>query len=74
MEYIFIPIPTGVPLNFFRGKDLMTRNSDGVTGEVYPIEEGVTITPISALINFDDYSEIVVPTYPTGEVVYETPE
>jgi len=62
MEYIFIPIPTGIRPNFFKGKDLMTRNSDGVTGEVYPIEEGWIVEPISALMNFDDYSEIVTPS------------
>ena len=73
MEYIFIPIPTGVSHNFYHGKDLMTRNSDGVTGEVYCLQEGATVTPILALMNFDNYSEIVFPPK-TGEVVFELPE
>lgn len=62
MEYIFIPIPSGLNEGFYLGADLMVRNSDGVTGEVYPIEEGWTVQPISALMNFDNYSEIVAPS------------
>jgi hypothetical protein len=62
MEYIFIPIPSGLNEGFYLGADLMVRNSDGVTGEVYLIEEGWIVQPISALMDFEDYSEIVVPS------------